>query len=161
MAEALSTTRRPHVYKISKKFSFCASHQLTGLPEGHQCARLHGHNYQITVHLAAPDDGLDGVGFVRDYGKLDVIKTFIDLNLEHRHLNDIVPFNPTAENLAKWFYDQLKPSVPEMDAVSVKETDKTEALYVDETEYNKKFQVLRDLVEKMESLGKLFTDSDK
>lgn len=120
------------MYRISKRFDFCASHQLTGLPEGHQCGRMHGHNYSVTVHLSVNDDGLDKVGFIRDYGELEVVKNFIDVNVEHKHLNDVVMFNPTAENLAKWFYDTLKPFIPEMNAVAVKETDKTEAVYIDE-----------------------------
>lgn len=117
------------MFKISKRFDFCASHQLKGLPEDHQCARLHGHNYSVTVHLESPV--LDQIGFVRDYGELDLVKKVIDVKLEHRHLNDVFDFNPTAENIAKWFFEKLKHDIPELVAVSVKETDKTEAIYED------------------------------
>ena len=43
------------MYRISKEFHFSASHQLIGLPEDHQCARLHGHNYIVVVELTAED----------------------------------------------------------------------------------------------------------
>jgi 6-pyruvoyltetrahydropterin/6-carboxytetrahydropterin synthase len=115
------------MFKISKRFDFCASHQLKGLPEEHQCSRLHGHNYSVTVHLKARD--INEIGFVRDYGELDEVKELIDKKLEHRHLNEVLGFNPTAENIAWWLYKVTKDMFSEVYAVSVKETDKTEAIY--------------------------------
>ncbi|NDW10404.1 6-carboxytetrahydropterin synthase QueD [Dysgonomonas sp. 520] len=119
------------MYKISKQFSFSASHVLEGLPCEHPCSRLHGHNYVVTVHLKAGE--LDNVGFVRDYRALQSVKDYIDDNLDHRHLNDILPFNPTAEHLAKYLYDIFKKDIPELFAVEVSETPKTSAIY--EAEY--------------------------
>ncbi len=118
------------MYRISKRFDFCASHQLLGLPKTHQCARLHGHNYSITVRLKA--DTVNKIGFIVDYGEMDKVKKMIDKNFEHRHLNDAFNFNPTAENMAKFFYVQFKKFWPQVYEVSVKETDKTEATYSDD-----------------------------
>lgn len=115
------------MYKISKQFSFSASHILEGLPQEHPCSRLHGHNYVITVHLKA--ERLNGVGFVKDYRELDNVKKYIDETLDHRHLNDLFPFNPTAENIAKYLYDVFKKDIPEIYAVEVSETPKTTAIY--------------------------------
>jgi len=115
------------MYKISKQFDFSAAHKLDGLREGHQCGRLHGHNYSVKVVLIAKE--LDDVGFIRDYGNLDSVKRWLDDNFEHKHLNDVVPFNPTAENLASFLFNQFLPLFPELVAVTVKETDKTEATY--------------------------------
>ncbi len=115
------------MYKISKQFAFSASHILEGLPQEHPCSRLHGHNYVITVHLCA--DSLNDVGFVKDYRDLDNVKKYIDNTLDHRHLNDIIPFNPTAENIAKHLYDIFKTEIPELYAVEVSETPKTTAIY--------------------------------
>lgn len=86
------------MYTISKDFTFSASHQLAGLPEGHPCARLHGHNFVVRVELAA--DTLDSTGFVLDYGSLAPFGQWLDENLDHRHLNEVMAANPTAENLA-------------------------------------------------------------
>lgn len=115
------------MYQISKRFDFDSSHQLKGLPENHKCGRVHGHSYSVTVHLV--HGVLDNTGFVRDYGELDVVKQVIDDSIDHRHLNDIFNFNPTAENIAKWFYDRFIKEIPELVAVTVKETKKTEAVY--------------------------------
>ncbi|MDR0823863.1 MAG: 6-carboxytetrahydropterin synthase QueD [Prevotella sp.] len=115
------------MYKISKRFSFSASHILDGLPQEHPCSRLHGHNYMITIYLRA--EQLNSVGFVKDYRELDHVKRYIDEKLDHRHLNDILPFNPTAENMAKYLYDVFKADIPELYAVEVSETPKTTAVY--------------------------------
>ena len=115
------------MYKISKQFSFSASHILEGLNIQHPCSRLHGHNYTVTVHLESEE--LDQVGFVRDYRELDNVKKYIDDKLDHRHLNDVFDFNPTAEKLAKHFYDLFKVWIPQLKAVEVSETPKTTAIY--------------------------------
>lgn len=115
------------MYKISKQFSFSASHILEGLRPDHPCSRLHGHNYIVTIHLKA--EHLNQVGFVKDYRELDNVKRYIDDNLDHRHLNDIFSFNPTAENMARYLYDLFKKDIPELYAVEISETPKTTALY--------------------------------
>ncbi len=116
------------MYKISKEFSFSAAHSLLGLPDEHPCSRLHGHNYVVTVHLKS--DKLNQQGFVRDYNELDFVKEYINNNLDHRNLNDIMaPLNSSAENIAKLLYDAFKPHLPELYAVEVSETPKTSAIY--------------------------------
>ena len=52
-------------FTVSKRFAFSASHLLDGLADGHPCARLHGHNYEVEVVAASAD--LDPRGFVVDY----------------------------------------------------------------------------------------------
>jgi len=115
------------MYKISKQFSFSASHQLDLLPEDHPCARLHGHNYVITVHLKS--EALDEYGFVKDYKSLKPVKQFIDKTLDHRHLNDQLSLPPTSENIARFLYDRFKPEIPELYAVEVSETPHTSCIY--------------------------------
>ena len=115
------------MFRISKEFHFSASHQLGHLDEDHQCARMHGHNYIIVVELAGKT--LDQDGFVRDYGELKELKTYIDDNFDHRHLNDILEEYSTAENIAYHFYTWCKQRWPETSAVKVSETPKTWAEY--------------------------------
>ena len=76
------------ISKITKEYSFSASHQLKDLPETHQCARLHEHNYVVRVELASAT--LNSHGFVRDYQELAPLKAYIDDALDHRHLNDVL-----------------------------------------------------------------------
>lgn len=85
-------------YSITKEHAFSASHVLSGLPEDHKCARMHGHNYRVMLLLAAPT--VSPIGFVLDYGDMAPFFDYVDRAFDHRHLNDVVECNPTAENLA-------------------------------------------------------------
>lgn len=116
------------MYTITKEFHFSASHQLFGLPEDHQCARLHGHNYIVVVELRSED--LNAHGFVRDYLDLAELKRYIDDELDHRHLNDVLGDDcVTAERMARHFYDWCVGRWAEVSAVKVSETPKTWAEY--------------------------------
>lgn len=116
------------MFTISKQFHFSASHILHGLSDDHPCARLHGHNYIAEVVLAS--DTLNSVGFVRDYRELSDLKNYIDGELDHRHLNDVLgDNNTTAELMAKHLYDWSKSRWPEVIAVRISETPKTWAEY--------------------------------
>jgi 6-pyruvoyltetrahydropterin/6-carboxytetrahydropterin synthase len=115
------------MYKISKQFSFSASHILDLLAKDHPCARMHGHNYVITIHLKA--EKLDEHGFVKDYNTLKIVEKYIEETLDHRHLNDVIPGHPTSENIAGFIYKRFKPEIPELYAVEVSETPKTSCIY--------------------------------
>jgi 6-pyruvoyltetrahydropterin/6-carboxytetrahydropterin synthase len=115
------------MFRISKQFAFSASHVLDCLEESHPCARLHGHNYVVTVHLQS--ETLNAYGFVTDYHALKTVKDYLDEHLDHRHLNDLLPFHPTAENIARHIYEKFCDQLPEMYAVEVSETPKTSAVY--------------------------------
>lgn len=89
---------------IEKEFHFSASHQLRLLPDDHQCARLHGHNYILKVGLGGVE--LNDVGFILDYGEMSFVKDFVD-KLDHRHLNDIFNFNPTSELICQHVLEDI------------------------------------------------------
>jgi 6-pyruvoyltetrahydropterin/6-carboxytetrahydropterin synthase len=99
------------MFRISKDFEFSYSHALDHLPEGHKCKRNHGHNGIIRVTLAA--DTLSPDGFVMDYAELEPLKGFIDQELDHRNLNEVlvdagvIPM-ASAELLAKYIYEICK-----------------------------------------------------
>lgn len=119
-------------FTIAKQFAFSASHALTAVPEGHKCRRTHGHNYEVEIICAAEE--VDARGMVVDYFDLDPVKHFIDETVDHRHLNDVVPGEPTAERLAWWLYESLKGALtPDVTsrivAVRVYETPRTWAEY--------------------------------
>ena len=119
------------MHTISKQFAFSASHVLRGLPETHPCSRLHGHNYIVELSLSGL---LDDVGFVVDYRELSPFKDYLDAELDHQHLNDQLPGNPTAERMALWLaywaaeHLDLPANVWEL-GVAVSETPKTWARY--------------------------------
>lgn len=123
------------MFTITKEFAFSASHQLHGLPDGHQCGRLHGHNYVVEVELQART--VDDTGFVLDYGALAPFKDWLDATYDHRHLNDFLT-QPTAEVMAEALHGVATEllgrayghNVPwRVSAVRVRETPKTCAEY--------------------------------
>jgi 6-pyruvoyltetrahydropterin/6-carboxytetrahydropterin synthase len=97
-------------FTIARQFSFAAAHHLDGLPAGHKCARVHGHTYLVEVRLTA--SGLDDAGFVADFAKLGPLKDYLDAELDHRDLNEVLPVQPTSENIARylhgWCQDNLE-----------------------------------------------------
>jgi 6-pyruvoyltetrahydropterin/6-carboxytetrahydropterin synthase len=119
-------------YSIAKSFSFSSSHVLDGLPPGHKCGRVHGHNYVVDVELSGV---LNEAEMILDYGLLDPFAAWLSREIDHRHLNDVVDGNPTAEFLAAFFYDHACKLLEgylldiEVSAVRVHETPKTTAEY--------------------------------
>lgn len=116
------------MYRIGREFSFCASHQLTLVPEGHKCRRMHGHNY--TGWTEVEGERLDHRGFVLDFGELDAIQRYVKDVFDHQHLNDVVDFEPTAENLAEHLFVMAFAKWPDaVRAVRVYENDRSWAEY--------------------------------
>ena len=89
------------MYKVSKKMEISGSHQLD-LDYTSKCQQLHGHNWFVTVYVKSEELNVNGM--VIDFTH---IKKLIQDTLDHKHLNDVVDFNPTAENLAKWIADEV------------------------------------------------------
>lgn len=122
------------MYRIGKTFQFEASHQLRGLPEGHQCGRLHGHSYEIELTFVGAE--LAPEGWLFDFGDLKTFKAYVDEYLDHRHLNDILA-QPTSEALASFLFDVVDGLMEEdafgqgtyLEKVRVSETEKTFAEY--------------------------------
>jgi 6-pyruvoyltetrahydropterin/6-carboxytetrahydropterin synthase len=112
-------------WTIWKRFEFSASHWLEGMPEGHPCARIHGHNYVVELELTAQSLGPEG--WVKDYGELAPFREWLDHHLDHRHLNDVLHDNPTAELVAIHLFNVATCAcdLDDVSAVRVYETPKT------------------------------------
>lgn len=115
------------MYIIRKEFSFSAAHQLLNLVEGHPCSRIHGHNYIVIVELRSST--LNDSGFVLDYKELDILKSYLEKSFDHKNLNDFFPKNPTAENIAEYLFNIFKKLIPDLFAIEISETPKTNARY--------------------------------
>ncbi len=89
------------MYYISKRLEVAGSHTLD-LNYPSKCSQIHGHNWIITVYCKSSE--LNENGMVVDFGQ---IKELIHGQLDHKHLNDVLDFNPTAENIAKWIVDTV------------------------------------------------------
>lgn len=114
--------------EIFKEFTFEAAHLLPNVPEGHKCGRLHGHSYHVRLYLSG-EVGKD-TGWVMDFGELkDYFKPLYD-RLDHRYLNEIAGLeNPTSENIARWIWHELKPSMRLLSQVEIRETCTSGCIY--------------------------------
>ena len=90
------------MYKLSKKYKFCAAHSLKDTKSlvSKKCLEKHGHNWNVKVEIKT-DELVDDM--IVDFA---IIKKIIN-KLDHQDLNDILDFNPTAENISKYFYDEF------------------------------------------------------
>ncbi|MFN8017237.1 MAG: 6-carboxytetrahydropterin synthase QueD [Acidimicrobiales bacterium] len=115
--------------EIYKRFSFEAAHSLPNVAPDHQCARLHGHSYEVTVTVAGPI-GPDS-GWVMDFADLSTAMAPVLDALDHRNLNEVAGLeNPTAEHLATWIWGRLADGgLPGLAAVQVAETPRSGAVY--------------------------------
>lgn len=107
--------------EIFKVFTVEAAHRLPNLPENHKCRRLHGHSIRIEIHVGGPL--AEKEGWIMDFADLTRAFNPIYDQLDHHYLNEIPGLeNPTSENLARWIWTRLKPSLPGLARVVVRET---------------------------------------
>lgn len=107
--------------RLIKEYRFEAAHRLPRVPEGHKCARLHGHSFKVELAIFGAVNS--DTGWFIDYGDLDTLWQPIHELLDHNYLNEVEGLeNPTSEILAKWLWDRLKPKLPSLARVIVHET---------------------------------------
>ena len=107
------------MYTVTKRLEISAAHQLS-LDYESKCKNLHGHNWIITVYCRSEE--LNQEGMVTDFS---LVKNIVQDQLDHKVLNDVLPFNPTAENIACWICSQ----VPNCFKVEVQESEGNIAIY--------------------------------
>jgi len=118
----------PSTTQIFKEFSFEAAHLLPNVPPGHKCSRLHGHTFYVRIYVEGPVGEVSG--WVMDFTDIKTAFKPLHDRLDHYYLNDIEGLeNPTSENLARWIWMQLKPTLPLLSQVEVRETCTSGCLY--------------------------------
>ena len=117
--------------EILKAFSFEAAHRLPNVPPDHKCHRLHGHSFNVEVHVNGPVG--EETGWVVDFAEIaGAFKPLHDV-LDHNYLNEIEGLsNPTSENLARWIWQRLRPALSGLSKVVVRETCTSACIYYGE-----------------------------
>lgn len=110
------------MYYIKKTLEISACHKLN-LSYESKCRNMHGHNWVITVYCKAAELNADGM--VYDFTH---IKELLKEKMDHRNLNEVLPFNPTAENIARWIVDTVDCCY----RADVQESENNVASYIDE-----------------------------
>ncbi len=114
--------------EIYKEFAFDSAHFLPNVREGHKCKNIHGHTYRVRIYIKGKPD--EQFGWIIDFKDLkDIVTPVID-KLDHNLLNNISGLeNPTAENITSWLWKQIKPLLPSLCRVELKETPTTGVIY--------------------------------
>lgn len=110
------------MFYLKKRIEIAGSHSLN-LPYESKCRNLHGHNWIITVYCKSSLNNAHGM--VEDFSNIK--KVVVDL-LDHKNLNEVVDFNPTAENLAQFICNQIETCYK----VTVQESEGNEVTYIED-----------------------------
>ncbi|HZT36846.1 MAG TPA: 6-carboxytetrahydropterin synthase QueD [Bryobacteraceae bacterium] len=124
------------MFEVSVEHTFAAGHSLRNYHG--KCENVHGHNYRVVVTVAGEE--LNATGLLVDFVELKKRLRSISDRLDHQYINDLEPFtvvNPSAENLARYFYDELSSALQgepgqapiRVAEVKVWETDTSTATY--------------------------------
>ena len=137
------------MYFLRTKASFDAAHFLKDY-EG-KCKNIHGHRWKVIVEITKETLETEGPkrGMVLDFGDLKAVLKELCNELDHNLIYESgslkkttvqalqeedfrmieVPFIPTAENFAKYFYDRMKEQQIPVHRVEVYETPNNFAAY--------------------------------
>ena len=121
------------MFEVTVEETFAAGHALRGYHG--KCENVHGHNYRVRVSIEGAE--LDSIGLLLDFVEVKKLIRNVVERLDHQFINDLPPFdvlNPSAENMAKYFYEQISGGLAaerglRIGEVAIWETDVTSARY--------------------------------
>ncbi|MBK7149001.1 MAG: 6-carboxytetrahydropterin synthase QueD [Bacteroidetes bacterium] len=114
--------------EIYKTFRFEAAHYLPHVAENHKCRNMHGHSYKFTIYVQGEVNPESG--WVVDFHDIKLaIAPTVD-ELDHQVLNSVLGLeNPTAENITIWLWNRIKPLLPQLSKIHLKETETSGCVY--------------------------------
>ena len=108
------------MFEVSVEETFAAGHALRNYRG--KCENVHGHNYKVQLTVRGGE--LDGAGLLVDFVELKRVLNQVIDRLDHRFLNDVPPFdvlNPSAENMARYFHEEVSRGMGARQGVAVSE----------------------------------------
>ena len=114
--------------ELVKEYRFEAAHSLPRVAKGHKCSRVHGHSYKVEIEVRGPVD--EATGWLIDFDVIDHSWAELHARFDHRNLNDVPGLeNSTCENIAVYVWRALRPTVPQLSAVTIWETSDSKCTY--------------------------------
>lgn len=105
-----------------------SARRLPKLPPDHPCSRVHGHSFKVEIYVSGPMDA--EMDWLVDFAELDAAFSPIRAQLDHHYLNDIPGLeNPTTERMAQWIWRKLKPLLPGLSQIIIRETHQSGCVY--------------------------------
>ena len=126
------------MFEVTVEAGFSSGHYLRNYRG--KCENPHGHNYKVFITLVGEE--LDPTGLLLDFKLLKQVMRPTVEYLDHKMINELEPFvteiNPSAENLARYFYQETSAQVHAMTDGRVRVKDCT--LYETDTSFARYYQ---------------------
>ena len=125
MSESSSTARS---YELVQTVRFESARRLPKVPDGHPCKNLYGLAFYLDIHVVCTLDAESG--WVFDFAEIDRAMKPLRDQIDHHYLNDVPGLeNPTSEVLVTWIWDHLKPAVPGLVQLVLRENDVSRVIF--------------------------------
>jgi 6-pyruvoyltetrahydropterin/6-carboxytetrahydropterin synthase len=118
----------PGPYELIQTVRFESARRLPKTPKGHPCNNVYGLAFYLDIHVVGSID--PETGWVFDFSEIDAAMKPLRDQIDHHYLNDIEGLeNPTSEVLVTWIWDKLKPKLPGLTQLMLRENDVSRVIY--------------------------------
>ena len=115
-------------YELVQTVRFESARRLPKTPPTHPCHNVYGLAFYLDIHVSGDLDA--ATGWVFDFGDIDKAMKPLRDQIDHHYLNDIAGLeNPTSEVLVTWIWERLKPNLPGLTKLSLRENDVSRVVY--------------------------------
>ena len=115
-------------YELVHTVRFESARKLTKVPDGHPCGNIYGLSFKLDIHIEGTPD--DETGWVVDFDEIEKSFDPIKDRIDHNYLNEVEGLeNPTTEILITWIWNELKPILPNLSKLVLKENEKSRVVY--------------------------------
>lgn len=118
----------PRSYELVQTVRFESARRLPKVPDGHPCKNLYGLAFYLDLHVVGTLD--PETGWVVDFAEIDRAMKPLRDQIDHHYLNDVPGLeNPTSEVLVTWIWDHLKPALPALSQLVLRENDVSRVVF--------------------------------